>query len=145
MGLNHKQAEFYAPQLHHYTKSVEPRLTVGGVISELKNVPNDDPVAIMAAAWSTVRKMRSGEYRAFSKLGDELVKQYLPAESPAPVLPAVRPYQRGSSHQPINPRVDAECPEHEGQWAANCGPCRVAGLVVESPEYPSLVVRPDLL
>ncbi|MFW0120308.1 hypothetical protein ACN08Y_10380 [Rothia sp. P5764] len=137
VGLNHKQAEFYAPQIHHYTKAVEPRLEIGGIINELKNVPNDDPVVILAAAWATVRKMRSGEYRAFSKLGEEIVNQYLPTETPAPA-PAIRPYDTPGNHQPVNPRLEPECPKHTGQRATNCGGCRADQLATNPTEYPEL-------
>lgn len=147
MGLTHKQAEFYAPQLHHYTKPIDPRLTIGGIINELKTVPNDDPVVIMAAAWATVRKMRSGEYRAFSKLGEEVVNQYLPtgpASVPAPQV-SYRPYTQGASHQPVNPRYEAECPEHPGQRAGEkCGGCRSERIGLPPAEYPALRALPDI-
>ena len=144
MGLNHKQAEFYAPQLHHYTKALDLRLTIGGIINELKAVPNDDPVVIMAAAWATVRKMRAGEYRAFSKLGEEIVNQYLPT-TPAPAPQAsYRPYTQGTSHQPVNPRLEPECPTHPGQRAANCGGCRADQLAADPAEYPTLRALPDI-
>lgn len=146
MGLNHKQAEFYAPQLHHYTKALDPRLTIGGIINELKTIPNDDPVVIMAAAWATVRKMRSGEYRAFSKLGEEIVNQYLPT-SPAPASApqsSYRPYQQSTAHQPVNPRLEPECPTHPGQRAANCGGCRADRLAGTPAEYPALRALPDI-
>lgn len=146
MGLNHKQAEFYAPQLHHYTKTLDPRLTIGGIINELKNVPNDDPVVIMAAAWATVRKMRSGEYRAFSKIGEEIINQYLPAApapTPAPQA-SYRPYTQSASHQPVNPRFEPECPAHPGQRQANCGGCRADRLAGNPAEYPALRALPDI-
>lgn len=144
MGLNHKQAEFYAPQLHHYIKALDPRLSIGGIINELKTVPNDDPVVIMAAAWATVRKMRSGEYRAFSKLGEEIVNQYLPtAPAPAPQA-SYQPYTQGTSRQPVNPRFEPECPTHPGQRAANCGGCRADQLAGNPAEYPTLRALPDI-
>lgn len=140
LGLNHKQAEFYAPQLHHYTKPLDPRLTIGGIINELKAVPNDDPVVIMAAAWATVRKMRAGEYRAFSKLGEEVVNQYPPTDAPAPASSqaSYRPYQAQASHQPVSPRLEPECPKHPGQRQTNCGGCKADKLAGEPAYYPTL-------
>lgn len=146
MGLKHKQAEFYAPQLHHYTKPLDPRLTIGGIINELKTVPHDDPVVIMAAAWATVRKMRSGEYRAFSKIGEEIINQYLPttpAPTPVPQAASYRPHQT-QSNQPLNPRFEPECPNHLGQRQTNCGGCRADLLAGDPAEYPALRALPNI-
>lgn len=134
MGLNHKQAEFYAPQLHHYTKAVEPRLTVGGIINELKTVLCDDPVVILAAAWGTVAKMRRGEYRAFSKLGEEVVNHFLGGQ-PAPVTPTpqFKPLAPPVS-QPFNPRREAQCEWHPEAAGRNCSACRAEWLAGDITE-----------
>lgn len=134
MGLNRKQAEFYAQQLHHYTKTIEPRLTIGGIITELERVPSDDPVAVLAAAWATVRKMRVGEYRAFSKIGAELVAQAMPSMPPAPPVqvPPVAQFRRpDQSAVPFNPRLEAECPHHTAQRRVGCPGCKADWLAGE--------------
>ena len=137
MGLNHKQAEFYAPQLHHYTKTVEPRLTVGGIINELKNVLCDDPVVILAAAWATVAKMRRGEYQAFSKLGEEVVNHFLSGQpTPADPTPQFKPLNQPAP-QPFNPRREARCEWHPESARRNCSACRAEWLAgdISEKEY----------
>lgn len=151
MGLTHTQAQAHAPAMTYYLQQVDPKLTIGGVIDQLKKAPGEDSLAIITAAWQVIRRMHKGEKIGFSQLTQQVMELHVaeaygnqpPAPSPAPVPQAShRPYTQSTSHQPVNPRYEAECPTHPGQRQANCGGCRADQLAAHPAEYPTLRALP---
>lgn len=131
--MNHEQAVYIAKQLERFLEGTTANIGVGGIITELRKA-GGEPLDIITAAWATVRKIKSGKYKTFQMIHNEiaemLISDYAPAiTSPAPVPQAsYRHYAQGTSHQPINPRYEMECPKHEGKLASNCGGCRADEL-----------------
>lgn len=144
MGLTHTQAQAHAPAMAYYIQRVDPKLTIGGVIDQLKKAPGDDSLAIVTAAWQVIRRMHKGEKIAFSQLTQQVMELHVSeayGNHPAPAsAPVIRPYQQSTSHQPVNPRLEPECPTHPGQRQTNCGGCRADQLAANPTEYPELCV-----
>lgn len=147
--MNHEQAVYIAKQLERFLEGTTANIGVGGIITELRKA-GGEPLDIITAAWATVRKIKSGKYKTFQMIHNEiaemLISDYAPATTtPSPVPQAsYRPYQQSTAHQPVNPRLEPECPTHPGQRAANCGGCRADRLAGTPAEYPALRALPDI-
>lgn len=150
--MNHEQAVYIAKQLERFLEGTTANIGAGGIITELRKA-GGEPLDIITAAWATVRKIKSGKYKTFQMIHNEiaemLISDYAPATtaatSPASAPQAsYRPYTQGTSHQPVNPRLEPECPTHPGQRATNCGGCRADQLAAEPAEYPTLRALPDI-
>lgn len=148
MGLTHTQAQAHAPAMTYYLQQVDPKLTIGGVIDQLKKAPGEDSLAIITAAWQVIRRMHKGEKIGFSQLTQQVMELHVAeAYGNQPATPApqasCRPYTQSTSHQPVNPRFEPECPTHPGQRQANCGGCRADRLASTPAEYPALRTQPQ--
>lgn len=136
--MNQMQATYIAKQLEKFLATTPANIGVGGIITELQKT-QADPLDVITAAWSTVRKIRAGKYRVFSMIHAELAEMLVseivwgPVSAPAPVA-EFKPVSSSWSHQPVNPRLEAECATHPGGLASNCAGCR-ADALAGAPAY----------
>lgn len=150
--MNHEQAVYIAKQLERFLEGTTANIGAGGIITELRKA-GGEPLDIITAAWVTVRKIKSGKYKTFQMIHNEIAEMLISDYAPATTTPAptpapqasYQPYTQSTSHQPINPRLEPECPEHPGQRAGEkCGGCRANRLAVAPAEYPALRALPDI-
>lgn len=140
--MNQMQATYIAKQLEKFLATTPANIGVGGIITELQKT-QADPLDVITAAWSTVRKIRAGKYRVFSMIHAELAEMLAseidwgPVSAPAPVAEFKR-VSSSWSHQPVNPRLEAECKKHPGGLASNCAGCRADQLAGEAAYYQDL-------
>lgn len=135
--MNHEQAVYIAKQLEQFLQGTTTNIGAGGIITELRKA-GGEPLDIITAAWATVRKIKTGKYKTFQMIHNEIAEMLIadctpttPAPAPAPAPSAPSPTYRPTRAQPINPRYETECPTHPGQRQANCGGCRADQLAGE--------------
>lgn len=138
MGLSMTQARAHAPAMAYYLAQVDPKIHQGTVIDVLTKAPAADPLSLVTAAWIVIWRMREGEKIPFSHVGQQVVELELtgpPKQAPAlaPVA-EFKPVSTSWSHQPVNPRLEAECATHPGGLASNCAGCR-ADQLAGAPAY----------
>lgn len=148
--MNRPMAEMLAAPVASFLKHHRPDLntTTAVIAAELAKSPTEHAVT-MQAAWKLAGDLAAsrGAHKTFAGLTEIATGLVIAANlptTPATVAPTYRPYQQGTSHQPINPRLEPECPEHPGQRAGEkCGGCRADRLSVEPAEYPALRTQPQ--
>lgn len=111
--MNREQARYLANQLTGFLQGTTSTIGVGGIITELE-AQRADTLAVIAAAWTTVYKIRAGVYQSFAMLAGE-VAALVSAGSTPPSPPAARPPAPATSPEP--------CPAHFWAPANNCGAC----------------------
>ena len=149
--MNRPMAEMLAAPVASFLRHHRPDLntTTAVIAAELTKSPTEHAVT-MQAAWKLAGDLAAsrGVHKTFVGLTEIATGLVIaanlpaaPAPGPVPQAP-YRPYAHGTSHQPVNPRLEPECPEHPGQRAANCGGCRADQLAAAPTEYPTLRALP---
>lgn len=151
--MNRPMAEMLAAPVASFLRHHRPDLntTTAVIAAELTKSPTEHAVT-MQAAWKLAGDLaaRRGAYKTFAGLTEIATGLVIAANlpvAPAPVsVPqaSYQPYTQNTSHQPVNPRFEPECPTHPGQRAANCGGCRADQLASTPAEYPALRALPDI-
>ncbi len=128
-------AETLAAPIASFLKHHRPDLNTNTAViaAELAKSPTSHPVT-MQAAWKLAGDLaaRTGTHKTFKGLTEIATSLVIAAHQPAPPPPsAPQPAYRPTRVQPINPRLEPECPKHPGQRATNCGGCRADQLAGE--------------
>ncbi len=148
--MNRPMAEMLAAPVASFLRHHRPDLnaTTAVIAAEMTKSPTEHAVT-MQAAWKLAGDLAAsrGAHKTFAGLTEIATGLVIAAKLPTTLAPApqvsYRPYTQGTSHQPINPRLEPECPEHPGQLQANCGGCRANRLAVAPAEYPALRTQPQ--
>lgn len=127
--MNRPMAEMLAAPVASFLRHHRPDLdtTIAVIAAELAKSPTEHAVT-MQAAWKLAGDLAAsrGAYKTFAGLTEIATGLVIAANLPAAPAPqaSYQPYTQSTRHQPVNPRLEPECPTHPGQRATNCGGCR---------------------